>query len=106
MNATLEYAISIIINAYNFVMPISSFPETLINFNTNLKNLYIYELLIYNYERVNFTIHKMKPSPKYLKIMKRKWKKTKEQLELMIYENCINNTMETFILNERDYDIT
>ena len=68
MNVSLKYAISVIINAYNFVMPISSFPETLINFNTNLKNLYIYELLIYNYERVNFTIHKMKPSPKCLKI--------------------------------------
>lgn len=31
----------------------------------------------------------------------KKMEKTKEQLELMIYENCINNTMETFILNER-----
>ncbi len=39
LNVTLEYAISIIINAYNFVMPISTFPETLINLNTNLKNL-------------------------------------------------------------------
>ena len=96
MNVTLENAISIIINAYNFVMPISTFPGTLIHLNNNLKNLYIYELLRYNIERVNYTIHKMKPSPKYSQIMARKWKKTKEQLELMINENCINNTMQIF----------
>ena len=38
----------------------------------------------------------MVPSPKYYKIMERKWKKTKEQLDLMLNENCINNTMEIF----------
>ena len=46
MNVSLEYAISVIINAYNFVMPISTFPETLIHLNTNLKNLYIYHLFL------------------------------------------------------------
>ena len=96
MNVSLEYAISVIINAYNFVMPISTFPETLIHLNTNLKNLYIYELLRYNIERVNYIIHIMKPSPKYSQIMERKWKKTKEQLDLMINENCINITFQTF----------
>ena len=96
LNVTLEYAISIIINAYNFVMPISTFPETLINLNTNLKNLYIYELLKFNIERGNFLIHIMQPSPKYSQIMERKWRKTKEQLDLMINENCINNTIQIF----------
>ena len=94
MNTTLEYAISVIINAYNFVMPISTFPGTLIHLNTNLKHLYYYELLGLNIERVNYTIHKMKPSSKYSQIMERKWNKTKEQLDLMINENCINNIME------------
>ena len=35
---------------------------------------------------VNFTIHKMKASFKYLQIMKNKWKNSKEQLNLMINE--------------------
>ena len=41
---------------------------------------------------MKFTIYKMKPSSKYKNIMKGKWKKSKIQLDLMIKEECINNS--------------
>ena len=96
IHGKIEYDISVIINAYNFVMPISTFPKTLINLNSNLKNLYIYDLLRSSPQKVNYTIYKMIPSLKYSEIMEKKWKKSKEQLDLMMNENCINNTMEVF----------
>ena len=96
IHGKIEYDISVIINAYNFVMPVSTFPETLINLNSNLKNLYIYDLLRSSPQKVNYTIYKMIPSLKYSEIMEKKWKKSKEQLDLMMNENCINNTMEVF----------
>ena len=74
-------------------MPISTFPMTLILLNNNLKNLYIYELLKFNTKNLNYTIHKMIPSNKYIRIMQRKWKKSKKQLRLMINENCIQSKM-------------
>ena len=85
--------ISIIINAYNFVMPVSTFPMALINLNYNLKNLYIYDLINYRLHNVTYTIYKMKPSLKYIKMMKENWKKTKEQLDLRMNEACINDTL-------------
>ena len=93
LHGKVEYDISVIINAYNFAMPISTFPMTLILLNNNLKNLYIYELLKFNTKNLNYTIHKMIPSNKYIRIMQRKWKKSKKQLRLMINENCIQSKM-------------
>lgn len=95
IHGSIEFDASVIINAYNFVMPISTFPETLINLNTNLKKLYIYDLLRAYKQNYTYTIYKMSPSPKYSKLMERKWKKSKEQLDLMLSENCINSPMET-----------
>ena len=93
---TIQEAISLIIYAYNFVMPISTFPQTLIWLNDNLKNLYIYELRKYRLRRNNYMLHKMKPSKKYLKVMKeKKWQGSYEQLKLMINENCINSKIES-----------
>ena len=89
--------ISLLINAYNFVMPISTFAYTLINLNNNLMKLYYYDLLQIPTKNVNYTIYKMNPSDKYKKIMERKWKKTKEQLELMINENCTKSEFEIII---------
>ena len=63
-------AISIIVNAYNLVLPISTFPMTLIWMNNNLQNLFIYELVGYKLRKYNYTLHKMKPSDNYIKIMK------------------------------------
>ena len=91
IHGTVIYDISVIVNAYNLVMPISTFPMTLFRLNTNLKNLYIYELTNYYISNVDYKVHIMKPSPLYLNKMYRKWKKSKEQLDLMINENCSNS---------------
>ena len=81
IHGSLVEDISVIIYAYNFVMPISTFPMTLLNLNYNLQNLYIYELFNYQFSNINYKIHKMKPSYRYNNIMKGKWKNTKEQLQ-------------------------
>lgn len=99
---SVEGDISIIVNAYNLIMPVSTFPWTLIRLNYNLINLYIYELNNYNWSKINSsTIHIMKPSPYYDNIMKRKWKKTKKQLELMINENCSDSNFTTIFLKKK-----
>ena len=94
IHGRVEFDISVILNAYNFVMPISTFPITLIKLNNKLKNLYIYELLKYDTKNADYTVHKMIPSDLYIKVMQRKWKKSKKQLRLMINENCIKNEMQ------------
>ena len=94
IHGRVQFDISVILNAYNFVMPISTFPMTLIVLNNKLKNLYLYELLRFNTKNANYTVHKMIPSNLYRKVMQRKWKKSKKQLRLMIKENCIKNEMQ------------
>ena len=96
IEGTVEEAISFIVNAFNMVYSVSTFQHFLIPFNKNLKNLYIYEIKSYNIREINFTVHKMKPSRKYLEVMKDKWNNSKEQLNLMINENCINDKIYTF----------
>lgn len=94
IHGTLNYDISVIVNAYNFVLSRSTFTSTLIKLNTNLKNLYIYNLLKNRVSNNNnYTIYIMEPSSLYWEKMGGKWKNTKEQLNLMINENCINNNM-------------
>lgn len=97
LEGTLEEAISIIVNAYNLVLPISTFPMTLIWMNNNLRNLFIYELGIYKLRKYNYTLHKMKPSNNYIKLMKHNWKNTKEQKDLMLKENCTSSKMTSFL---------
>jgi len=73
---------------------------TLIWLNNNLKNIYLYNLfnLAYfqiindNFKYVNYTIYKMEPSETYNRIMNKKWKKSKEQIDLMLKENCKNTS--------------
>ena len=96
IHGLVEFDISVIVNAYNFVMPVSTFPQTLINFNYNLRNLYIYGMHNYFQLKANFTIHRMLPSDKYKKILWNKWKKTKEQIHLMLNENCFNSKMTSY----------
>ncbi len=96
IHGSVEFDISIIVNAYNFVMPISTFPQTLISLNYNLKNLYIYGMMKYFQPKVNYTLHQMHPSDKYKKILLNKWKKTKEQIHLMINENCLYSNMTSY----------
>ena len=96
---------AVLANVYNLVLPVSSFPYAIIRFNDNLKILFIYDIIIndvlvywyaqdYYFKKMKFTIYKMKPSYKYKKIMKGKWEKSKIQLDLMIKEECINNSFE------------
>ena len=91
LHGPVKYDISVIVNAYNFVMPVSTFPYTLIWLNNNLKNLYIYRDDFFGPRHINYRIHKMQPSQKYKEKM-RKWNNTKEQLILMLNENCYNST--------------
>ena len=105
MHGTSIEDMSVLVNAYNLVLPISSFPYAAIRFNDNLKNLFIYDIMVetisirwyaedYYFKNMKFNIYKMKPSSNYENIMKGKWKKSKIQLDLMINEDCINNSFE------------
>lgn len=96
IHGSVEFDISIIVNAYNFVMPASTFPQTLISLNYNLKNLYIFGMRHYFQPKVNYTIHQMLPSDRYKKILLNKWKKTKEQIHLMINDNCFHRKMTSY----------
>ena len=71
-------------------MPVSTFPYTLIYLNNNLKNLYVYRDDNFGPRHINYTLHKLPPSQKYKKVMIGKWKNTKEQLILILNENCHN----------------
>lgn len=99
LHGTVEEDISIIINAFNFVMPYSTFPITLIHLNNNLKNLYIYDITDYNLKNVKFLVHKMLPSRRYMKIMYHKWKMSKKQLNLMMNEKCESDILYTITFN-------
>ena len=105
MHGTPIEDMSVLVNAYNLVLPVSSFPYAAIRFNDNLKNLFIYDIMVetisirwyaedYYFKNMKFNIYKMKPSSNYENIMKGKWKKSKIQLDLMINEDCINNSFE------------
>ena len=74
-------------------MSCSTFTRNLIIFNKNLINLFIYKIHDYDFRFLNCTKHEMKPSENYTKFMKYKWRKTKDQLYLLINENCINDTL-------------
>ena len=105
MHGTSIEDMSVLVNVYNLVLPISSFPYAVIRFNDNLKNLFIYDIMVetisirwyaedYYFKNMKYNIYKMKPSSNYENIMKGKWKKSKIQLDLMINEECINNSFE------------
>lgn len=97
IHGSVEYDISILVNAYNLVLPISTFPLTLIRLNNNLRNVYVYGIINYNLIDANYTIYKMEPSKTYLKKMKRKWKNSNEQLDLMINENCYSSSLIQYV---------
>ena len=88
IHGTIEEDASVIIYSYNLVMPISTFPLTLVGLNKNLRKMFIYSLMNYAFRDENFTIYRMEASQNYLNKIQRKWKNTKEQLNLMINENC------------------
>ena len=101
---------SLLVNIYNLVLPVSSFPYSLIRMNNNLRTIYIYDIMGENtkifwyatdyYLKLDkLNIYKMKPSLRYEKKMKGKWKNTKDQLNLMIKENCLNSSL--FLINKK-----
>ena len=113
LHESVEGDISIIINAYNLIMPESTFTWTLIRLNNNLLNLYIYELISYNSRKIydlitydtrniNANMYIMEASHKYKKIMEKKWANSKIQLELMLKENCTNNKIRK-IFSKKNY---
>lgn len=97
IKGSIETDISKIIYAYNFVMSYSSFAVNLIKFNKNLKKAFVYKLFNFLIPiKSNITLYIMEPSKKYVQIMKMKWKKTKEQLDLLINENCSHSDLKQF----------
>lgn len=98
---SVEVDIAYLIKAYNLVGSTSSMLHASLILNDNLKYLWEYDIYrfsekfghlhydIYEYPR-KFKIYKMKPSENY-KNEFFTWKKTPEQLKLMIEEQCINN---------------
>ena len=100
---SLEYDLSCLINSYNLVGSISSFLSTIILLNSNLENLWEYNLyqmyekmVQFHYELYdfphNFTVYRMEASQNY-KTKMYVWKNTKMQRKLMIKEKCINSFM-------------
>ena len=92
--------ISLLLNAHNIVGSMSSFLSSIIIINNKLKNYWEYD----NYRlpekylhlhhdiymnRNKYFIYKMKASEKYRNEMF-PWKNTKNQLNLMLNENCSN----------------
>lgn len=51
LEGTIEIAIAVIVNAFNFKMPMSTFPRYLLWLNSNLRNLYIYEIEFYHFRK-------------------------------------------------------
>lgn len=90
IHGTVEEDISVIIYSYNLVMPISTFPLTLVRLNNHLRKMFVYSLMNDSFKDENFTIFRMEASKNYLNKIHRKWENTKEQLDLMINENCTN----------------
>jgi hypothetical protein len=96
---SIKHDIASIIYAYNIVNSISSFANTIIQLNYNLKFLWEYNIYqfnekilhfhrdLYNFYQKNYTIFKMEPSFNYRYKMY-SWRKTKSQIKLMLKEKC------------------
>ena len=100
---SLEFDLSYLINSYNLVGSISSFLNTIIMLNSNLENLWEYniyqmeeKILQCHYDLFefphSFTIYRMESSS-YYKNKMYKWKNSHIQRKLMIKEKCINSFM-------------
>ena len=97
IHETVEEDTSVIIYSYNLVMPLLTFPFTLVRLSNNLKKMFVYSLIKYNFKDENFTIYRMEASQNYLNKIQGKWKNTKEQIDLMINENCSNANLSIMI---------
>ena len=109
---SLKEDISYLINAYNIVASISSFLNSIIQLNYNLKTIFdynIYKMLekilsyhydLFKYPHNDFINYRMEPSPNYNKVMYI-WKNNKKQRKLMFKEKCINNFIMINISNNK-----
>jgi len=93
-----EYDISLLCHAFNIALSVSSFSLAATKLNENLENIWEYDimrlsekLLLFHHHIYNlnnrFNIYTMKPSKIYRSKMFT-WKKTPEQIELMIKDKC------------------
>ena len=97
---TMQFDSSLLLNAFNIVGSMSSFLSSIIIINSNLQKYWEYDNYrlpekywhlhhdIYKY-RNKYFIYKMNASEKYRNQMF-PWKNTKNQLNLMLNENCSN----------------
>lgn len=103
----LKEDLAYLVNAYNLVGATSSMLHASLIFNDNLKNYWEYNIYRYSekyahlhfdiYEYPNkFKIYRMNPSENY-KNEFFVWKRTSEQLKLMIEEKCPNSFNVSFI---------
>jgi hypothetical protein len=86
-----------ILKAYNIVVTKSTFLISLIQLNDNINKIYEYDLFFndsfdqdlnsYNYLKKNYIIYKMNSSMKY-KLFMKKWRNTRFQRQLMLYDKC------------------
>ena len=102
---SLKYDISLLCHAFNLVVSCSSFAFSSIKINDNLKNLWEFDIIrlsskflfhhhhIFKFRR-NYNIYTMKPSEIYRKKMFA-FKNTKEQLKLMLEDNCTSDFITT-----------
>ena len=98
----IKLDISYLINSINIVVSISSFVNSIIQMNYNLKFLWDYNIYkksekilhfhydLYKFPYNNIKIFRMEPSFIYKKIMN-KWKNNRKQKKLMLKEKCIND---------------
>lgn len=98
MKNNFEYDISLLCHAFNIVLSVSSFSLAATKLNENLENIWEYDIMrlseklllfhhhIYNFNR-KINVYTMKPSKIYRSKMFT-WKKTLEQIELMIEDKC------------------
>lgn len=103
IHKSIEGDISIIINAHNLVISKSTFAWTLIYLNKNLEKLYIYKFCKHHPFHLNCVIYEMESSQNYKSRMQKKWYNTKEQLDLMISENCYETNITSFISFEQSF---
>ena len=94
----LETDISILCNAFNIVISVSSFSLSSIKFNNNLQNIWEFDMMrlsekyfflhhdLFKFKR-KYIIHSMRPSQFYINKMFL-WKNSKEQIRLMLTEKC------------------
>ena len=94
----IEYDISLLSNAYNVVISVSSFAYSSIKLNDNLKDLWEYDIMrlpekflflhhhIIEFNR-HYKIHTMEPSLIYRSEMFQ-WKGAPNQIKLMLEESC------------------